>query len=64
MNLWEGNYIQFHNRNDLYDPRTFREIIDQIIQEFELDDYQKADRALWIYGQHLADKWIIPELPR
>jgi hypothetical protein len=63
MKLREGNYIQFHNQNDLHNPRIFREIFDQIMQEFELNEYQKADRALWIYGQHLAEKWIISELP-
>jgi hypothetical protein len=63
LKLKKENYIQFRNQNDLYDPQTFREIFDQIIQEFELNEYQKADRALWIYGQHLAEKWIISELP-
>lgn len=64
MKLRKDNYIQFPNQDDLKNPQAFRDIIYQIIQKFELEDYQKADRALWRYGQHLAGEWIIPELPR
>ncbi len=64
MKLREGNYIQFRNQNDLYDPQTFRDIIYQIIQKSGLEDYQTADRALWRYGQHLAEIWTMPGLPR
>lgn len=64
MKLRKDNYIQFPNQDDLKNPQAFRDIILQIIQKFELEDYQKADRALWRFGQHLAGEWIIPELPR
>ncbi len=64
MKLRKDNYIQFPYQDELKNPQAFRDIIYQIIQKFELEDYQKADRALWMYGQHLAGKWIIPELPR
>ncbi len=64
MKLREGDYIQFRNQNDLHDPQTFRDIIYQIIQKSGLDSYQKVDRALWRYGQHLAEIWTVPGLPR
>lgn len=59
MNLRKDNYIQFPNQEYLKNPQAFRDIIYQIIQKFELEDYQKADRALWRYGQHLSGEWII-----
>jgi len=62
MKLRRDKYIQFSNADELYNPRTFRDIIYEVIQTFDLEDYQIADRALWIYGQHLAGEWIIPEL--
>lgn len=64
MKLRKDNYIQFPNQEDLKNPQAFRDIIYQIIQKFELEDCQKADRALWRYGQHLSGEWIIPELSR
>lgn len=64
MKLRKDNYIQFRNQNDLYDPQTFRDIIYQIIQKSGLENFDKADRALWRYGQHLAEIWTIPGLPR
>ena len=62
MKLRNNKYIQFSNTDELYNPRTFRDIIYEVIQKFDLEDYQTADRALWIYGQHLAGEWVIPEL--
>lgn len=64
MKLRKDDYIQFPDQDDLKNPQAFRDIIHQIIRKFELEDIQKADRALWIYGQHLAGEWIIPELSR
>lgn len=54
MKLRRDKYIQFNNGDELYNPRTFRDIIYEVIQKFDLEDYQIADRALWRYGQHLA----------
>ena len=62
VNLRHDNYIQFRNTDELHNPRTFRDIIYEVIQKFDLKGYQIADRALWRYGQHLAGEWIIPEL--
>lgn len=56
IKLQKNNYIQLSNQNDLYDPQKFRDIIYQIIQKSGLKTYQKADRALWVYGQHLSGK--------
>jgi hypothetical protein len=38
----------------LVKPENLKKIIDRIIQEFKLIDYQTADRALWKYGKALA----------
>ena len=60
--LRNDKYIQFSNTDELRNPQTFKAIIDEIIQKFDLEDYQTADRALWRYGQHLAGEWVILEL--
>ena len=62
VKLRNDKYIQFSNTDELRNPQTFKEIIYEVIQKFDLEDYQIADRALWRYGQHLAEEWIIPEL--
>jgi hypothetical protein len=59
MNLRESNHIEFHNQDDFYEPKMFRDIIDQIIERFGFADYQEADRALWVYGQYLEGKWPV-----
>jgi hypothetical protein len=60
--LRNDKYIQFSNTDELRNPQTFKEIIYEVIQKFDLEDYQIADRALWRYGQHLTGEWTLPEL--
>lgn len=62
VKLRNDKYIQFRNTDELRKPQIFRDIIYKVILKFDLKDYQTADRALWIYGQHLAGEWVIPEL--
>jgi hypothetical protein len=54
MKLRKSSKVQFHRQDELYEPKGFKSIIDQIIQRFGLADYQQADRALYVYGGGLT----------
>lgn len=53
MKLRKTDTFQFKTE-ELYEPGTFKGIIDALKQQFNLADYQQTDRALWKFGQQLA----------
>jgi hypothetical protein len=57
MHIQKSGYVRFHSQEDLKDPQKFKDVIDHIIRQFGLVDYQQTDRALWVYGMELAGVW-------
>ena len=55
----EPEYVKFGNQDDLRDPQTFRNVIDEVKKRYNFSgpDYQQIDRALWVYGKILAKEW-------
>ncbi|MGD0645947.1 MAG: hypothetical protein ABSA75_13660 [Candidatus Bathyarchaeia archaeon] len=66
IDLLENNYIKFQ-KEDLKKPQEFEGAISQVIKLMgftDLKDYQKVDRALWIYGQYIDGELDVPGLPK
>ena len=63
--LQKNNKSQEQKQEDIYDqqkdnlrdPLVFKSIIDRIRVRSGINDYQKIDRALWVYGNVLAKEW-------
>jgi hypothetical protein len=56
MRFRKDKDVQFFEQDDLYHPKSFKNIIEQLRRKANFNDYQQLVRALWIYGNKLARK--------